>query len=202
MPPNAKEPVIKKDTGQTTDLMYISFSSDKMTPEQITDYITRAVVPKLETVSGVSKAEILGAKTFAMRIWLNPTRMAALGVTPTDISQALLNNNFQSTAGKTKGEYVATPIDAATGLESAAGFKNIIIKAIKGKVIRLQDVAKVELGSQNYESSVIFNGKPAIFVGINSTPVANPLTVISDVRKVLPEYRKKLSTGFTKQNRL
>ncbi len=190
LPSNAKEPVIQKDTGQTTDLMYISFSSDKMNPEQITDYITRAVVPVLETVSGVSKAEILGAKTFAMRIWLNPTRMAALNITPTDVSQALLNNNYQSTAGKTKGEYVAIPIEAATGLESPEGFKNIIIRAIKGKVIRLGDVANVELGSADYESSVIFNGRQAIFVGIDSTPVANPLTVISDVRKVLPNLEK------------
>ncbi len=186
LPSNAKEPIIRKDTGQSTDLMYISFSSDKMTPEQITDYISRAVVPQLETVSGVSQAEILGAKTFAMRIWLDPTRMAALGITPTDISQALTNNNFQSTAGKTKGEYVATPIDAATGLENVSGFKNIIIKAYREKVIRMQDVADVELGSADYDTSVIFNGKPSIFVGVNSTPVANPLTVISDVRKILP----------------
>ena len=96
LPDGAKQPVIQKDTGQSTDLMYISFSSDKMTPEQITDYITRAVVPQLETVSGVSKAEVLGAKTFAMRIWLNPVKMAALNISPTDISQSLLNNNYQS----------------------------------------------------------------------------------------------------------
>ncbi len=190
LPSNVNEPVIQKDTGQSTDLMYISFSSDKMTPEQITDYITRAVVPVLETVSGVSKAEILGSKTFAMRIWLNPTRMAALGVSSADVSQALLNNNFQSTAGRTKGEYVAVPISAATGLESAAGFKNIIIKSTKNKVIRLQDVAEVELGSADYDSSVVFNGQQAIFVGIDSTPVANPLTVINDVRKVLPSLEK------------
>ena len=194
LPSNSKEPLINKDTGQSTDLMYISFSSDKMTPEQITDYISRAVVPKLETVSGVSKAEILGAKTFAMRIWLNLTKMAALGITPLDVSQALLNNNFQSAAGKTKGEYVATSIAAATGLENASGFKNIIIRAIKGRVVRLQDVADVELGSSDYDSSVIFNGQQAIFVGINSTPVANPLTVIQDVRKILPGLEKSYPT--------
>ncbi len=190
LPSNSKEPIIQKDTGQSTDLMYISFSSDKMTPEQITDYITRAVVPRLETVSGVSKAEILGAKTFAMRIWLNPTKMAALGITPIDISQALTSNNFQSTAGKTSGEFVATPIEASTGLEDAAGFKNIIIRSNKEKIVRLQDVANVQLGSADYDSSVIFNGKPAIFVGIDSTPVANPLTVIQDVRKILPNIEQ------------
>lgn len=190
LPANTKDPVIHKDTGQTTDLMYISYSSDKMTPEQITDFIKRAVIPKLETVSGVSQAEILGAKTFAMRIWLNSTHMAALGITFDDVSQALLNNNFQATAGKTSGEYVAIPIDAATGLENAAGFKNIIIKTNNQTIVRLQDVAKVELGSSDYDSSVYFNGKPAIFVGINSTPVANPLTVIKHVRQVLPSLEK------------
>lgn len=190
LPTGSKEPVIHKDTGQSTDLMYISYSSDKMNSEQITDYITRAVVPKIETVSGVSQAEILGAKTFAMRIWLNSTKMAGLGISPIDVSQALLNNNFQSTAGKTSGEYVATPIEAATGLEDAAGFKNIIIKVNNNKVIRLQDVADVELGSSDYDSSVIFNGSPAIFVGINATPVANPLTVINNVRKILPDLER------------
>jgi multidrug efflux pump len=190
LPTGSKEPVIHKDTGQTTDLMYISFSSAQMSAEQITDYINRAVVPALETVSGVSQAEVLGAKTFAMRIWLNLTKMAALGITPTDVSQALSNNNFQSAAGSTKGEYVATAIDAATGLESVAGFKNIVIKSNKTNVIRMQDIADVELGSSDYDSSVIFSGKQAIFVGISATPVANPLTVINNVRKALPVLEK------------
>lgn len=197
LPDGAQQPVIQKDTGQSTDLMYISFSSDKMSPEQITDYINRAVVPQLETVSGVSKAEILGAKTFAMRIWLNPVKMAALSISPTDISQALLNNNYQSAAGKTKGEYVATAIDADTGLETVQGFKNIVVKVNQGKVVRLQDVAEVELGSEDYDSSVIFNGKPAIFVGIDSTPVANPLTVIQEVRKILPGIEKSYPPTLT-----
>ena len=190
LPSGSKQPVVTKDTGQSTDLMYISFSSDKMTPEQITDYITRAVVPQLETISGVSKAEILGAKTFAMRIWLSPVKMAAFNISPGDITQALLNNNYQTAAGKTKGEYVATAIDAATGLETVDGFKNIVIKLNQGKVVRLQEVADVELGSADYESSVIFDGKPAIFVGIDSAPIANPLTVIQNVRKILPSMEK------------
>ena len=125
-----------------------------------------------------------------MRIWLNPVKMAALNVSSNDISQALLNNNYQSAAGNTKGEYVATAIDAATGLETVDGFKNIVIKANQSKVVRLQDIADVELGSEDYESSVIFDGKPAIFVGVDSTPGANPLTVIQNVRKVLPDVEK------------
>jgi multidrug efflux pump len=190
LPSNSKEPIIQKETGESTDLMYVSFSSDQMSAEQITDYITRAVVPKLETVSGVSKAEILGAKTFAMRIWLNPQKMAALSITPIDVSQALLNNNFQSTAGKISGEWTATSVDATTGLQTPQGFGNIIIRANREKVIRLKDVADVELGAADYDTSVIFNGKPSIFIGINSTPTANPLTVIQQIRKILPSIEQ------------
>ncbi len=190
LPKDAQEPVIKKDTGQSTALMYISYSSDKMTPEQITDYISRAVQPKLETVSGVSQAQILGGKIFAMRIWLNPKRMAALGVSAPGVVQALKDNNFQSAAGKTSGQYVVMPIDAQTGLEDLNGFKNLVVKNDKSNLVRLRDVATVNLGSADYDSSVIFNGKSAIFVGITPTPLANPLTVINSVRKILPDLAK------------
>ncbi len=190
LPKDAQEPVIRKDTGQTTALMYISYSSDKMTPEQITDYISRAVQPKLETVSGVSQAQILGAKIFAMRIWLDPKRMAAMGVSTPAVVQALRDNNFQSAAGKTSGEYVVMPIDAETGIENLKGFKNLVIKNDRSNLVRLQDVATVNLGYADYDSSVIFNGKSAIFIGITPTPLANPLTVIDDVRKILPDLAK------------
>jgi multidrug efflux pump len=190
LPKDAQEPVIRKDTGQTTALMYISYSSNKMTPEQITDFISRAVQPKLETVAGVSQAQILGAKIFAMRVWLDPKRMAAMSVSAAGVVQALRDNNFQSAAGKTSGEYVVMPIDAQTGLESLSGFKSLVVKSDKNNLVRLQDVATIDLGSADYDSSVIFDGKSAIFVGITPTPLANPLTVINDVRKILPDLAK------------
>jgi len=190
LPAQANQPVLTKATGDQTDLMYIGYSSTTLSPEQITDYITRVVQPKLQTIPGVAQAEILGAKVFAMRIWLNPTRMAALNVSMADIAQALQANNFQSAAGTIKGDYIQIPITAVTDAQSVAAFDNLVVKSIDGSLIRLQDIARVQLGSQDYDSSVLFNGKKAIFVGIKASPTSNPLTVINAVRKALPDLAK------------
>lgn len=196
LPKEAQDPVIQKDTGSTVALMYIGFNSTQLSPEQITDYITRVVQPKLETIPGVAEAQILGDKTFAMRIWLKPERMAALNITPSDIANALQSKNFQTAAGKTKGEYVAYDISAATDLHTAAQFRNIVIKSEANSLVHLGDVANVELGSQNYDSSVTFNGKQAIFVAITATPTSNPLTVIGQVHKTLPQLTQNYPPGL------
>ncbi|MCH9769311.1 MAG: efflux RND transporter permease subunit, partial [Gammaproteobacteria bacterium] len=191
LPKESQEPVIQKETGNTIALMYIGFDSDEMSPEQITDYITRVVQPKLETISGVSEVQILGGNTFAMRIWLDPKRLAALGVSAADVRAALLNNNFQTGAGRTKGEFITIPINAKTDLQSAKGFANLIVKhGQDGALVRLRDVANVKLGSQNYDSSVYLNGKKAVFISIQATPEANPLQVIDKVKKILPQIKK------------
>ncbi|MFT3742618.1 MAG: efflux RND transporter permease subunit [Gammaproteobacteria bacterium] len=190
LPTDSKEPVIKKDTGSTIALMYISFFSKELSPEQITEFISRVMRPKLQTVSGVSSIDILGGNTFAMRIWLNTTRMAALNVTPSDIANALKANNFQSAAGKTKGEFVAFTVNALTDIHSEDAFKQMVVKSSGGTLVRLQDVASVQLGSQSYDSLVTFNGQKATFIGVNATPDANPLTVIKDIRKLLPDLEK------------
>ncbi|MCX7120569.1 MAG: efflux RND transporter permease subunit [Gammaproteobacteria bacterium] len=190
LPTEAQDPVITKTTGDSFALMYVSFSSPQMSSEQITDYIARVIQPKIETVPGVSEASILGGNNFAMRIWLNPERMAALGVTATDVKQALLNNNFQTAAGNTKGKYISISVTAHTDLQNKKGFENLIIKQDKNHLVQLKDVSKVVLGSESYDSSVYFNGKKSIFMAVNATPEANPLTVISQVRKILPELEK------------
>lgn len=190
LPAESQQPLIKKDTGSSLDLMYISFSSNEMTPEQITDYIARVVQPKLETVSGVAKAEILGGSPFAMRVWLNPIKMASLNITPADVQHTLLQNNFQTAGGKTKGQYVAYNIKVNTDINDVSTFSNIVIKNVDGAIVRLKDVADIQLGSETYDTSVIFNGKKAVFVGIASTPSANPLTVITDTRALLPKLMK------------
>lgn len=186
LPPESQDPIITKKTGDSFALMYVGFSSSQMSAEQITDYISRVIQPKIETVPGVSEAEILGGNEFAMRIWLDPKRMAALGVSPSDVKQALLNNNFQTTAGTTRGKYISIAISAHTDLQTQKGFEDLIVKQDKNKLVQLKDVATVKLGSQNYDSSVYFNGKKAIFMAVNATPEANPLTVISNVKKILP----------------
>ncbi|MDF3054341.1 MAG: multidrug efflux protein [Gammaproteobacteria bacterium] len=192
LPVQSELPTIKKDTGSTVALMYASFYSDEMNPQQITDYINRVIRPRMQTVQGVSSINIFGGNTFAMRIWLSPPRMAALNITAADVQRALLANNFQSAPGQTKGEYVAFNITADTDMHDEETFANLIVSSSKdGTLIRLRDIADVKLGSQSYDSVVTFNSQKAIFIGVNATPAANPLVVIKDIRKLMPELEKK-----------
>lgn len=186
LPPQAQQPVIVKKSDSSTPLMYISLDSAEMTPEQITDYAVRVVQPQLETVDGVALAEIMGGATYSMRIFLDPIKMAALGVSPAEVQNVLLRNNFLTAAGKTKGEYVGINMTAKTELNNAKEFSDLIVRSKNNSITRLRDIAKVELGSQSYDSSVSFNGKKAVFIAITPTPSANPLTVISDMRKIFP----------------
>jgi multidrug efflux pump len=167
-----------------------------MTPQQITDYATRVVKPQLETVEGVAKAEILGGQFYAMRVFMDPIKMAALHVTAADVSGVLANNNFLTAAGNTKGEYVAISIRADTDLNNAEEFSNLIIRSTNHSIIRLRDIGRVELGSQNYDTSVSFDGKKAVFIGVLPTPIANPLSVITHVRQafkeILPQFPPSL----------
>ncbi|MFJ1267009.1 efflux RND transporter permease subunit [Legionella lytica] len=197
LPKEAQQPVILKASDSSTALMYISLDSTEMTPQQITDYATRVVQPQLQTVDGVAKAEILGGSTYSMRIFLNPIKMAALNVAPSDVSAALAKNNFLTAAGNTKGEYVALSITAKTDLNDASQFSNLIVKSDKGSIVRLHDIAKIELGSQSYDTSVTFNSKKAVFISITPTPTANPLTVISDVRTLMPSITKEFPPSLT-----
>lgn len=187
LPKESNQPVIQKSTGSQTDLMYIGYSSKQMTNVQITDYLARVVQPKLQTVSGVANAEILGGKTYAMRIWLNTDKMAAYHIAPTEVVQALQRQNFQAAAGETKGKLALFHVNAKTNLNNSEQFKNILIKNIDGTLIRIKDIGRVELGAENEDSSIKFDGKTGVFIGIKSSPTANPLTVIDDVKKLLPE---------------
>lgn len=197
LPKESQQPVIIKQSDSSTALMYISLDSTEMTPQQITDYATRVVQPQLQTVDGVAKADILGGATYSMRIFLNPIRMAALGVTPADVSAVLASNNFLTAAGESKSEYVAINMTAKTDLNNAEEFGNLIVKSKDASIIRLRDIAKVTLGSQDYDTSVTFNGKKAVFISITPTPTANPLTVISDARKLMPAIVKEFPPSLT-----
>jgi multidrug efflux pump len=188
LPREVQSPVIKKTTGETYSILYASFSSDQLSNEQITDYINRQIQPRLATVFGVSQVEVLGGQTFAMRIWLNPKKMAASQVSAAEVLSALERNNYQSAPGETKGLLVVKSVDANTNLTSAEQFRNIIIKAKGDAVVRLQDIAEVDLAAQSYNSVVKMNGQKSVFIGIKTTPTANPLTVVKDVRKTLDQF--------------
>src|SRR3546814_8842164 len=174
LPAESNDPVVVKQTGDDTGLMYISFNSKEMTGSQITDYLTRVVQHRIQTVDGVANAEIRGGQTFAMRIWLDPNRMAALGVTPADVRQALVANNFTSAAGQVKGDFTQTSINALTSLNSAEAFGQLVVAARDDALIRLGSIATIELGPQSVDSSSVFDGLEAVFIGIFATPTANP----------------------------
>ncbi len=196
LPREANDPVIVKQTGQGFALMYMSFNSSVMTASQITDYLTRVVQPRLQTVDGVANAQILGGQVFAMRIWLNPTKMAALGVTPNDVRAALAANNFTSAPGEVKSDYTQISVNALTSLDSAKAFGKLVVASHGDALVRLGDVARIELGPQSSDSSSVFDGLKAVFIGIYGTPEANPLTVIDGVRAIMPSIEGQLPPGL------
>jgi multidrug efflux pump len=154
IPKESNDPVITKQTGQTTDVMYIGFASDQLNEAAITDHLSRVVVPLIATVNGVSAAEVLGGQTFAMRLWLDPSRMTSLGVTAEDVALAIQSNNFQSAPGQTKGYFTVSNITANTDLKSLDEFRQMVVKASGGTLIRLKDIGTVDLSAQSYDSSV------------------------------------------------
>ncbi|HUI46608.1 MAG TPA: efflux RND transporter permease subunit [Nitrospirota bacterium] len=196
LPQGAQQPVITIAVGETIDSMYIGFYSKVLPTNQITDYLIRVVQPKLQAVDGVQTAEILGQRRFALRAWLNPDKMAAYGVSGTDVSNALAANDFISAVGRTKGQMVTVDLTADTGLHSAEEFRNLAIKSKNGAIVRLGDVATVSLGSEDYDTAVSFDGQSAVYVGIQVAPTANLLTVIDGVRKAFPAIAQQLPEGL------
>jgi multidrug efflux pump len=196
LPPGSQQPVLTVKVGQTIDAMYIGFSSDVLPPNKITDYLIRVVQPKLQAVEGVQTAEILGGKLFALRAWLDPQKLAAYDLTATDVNTALAANNFLSAVGATKGQMVQVNLTASTDVRTVEQFRNLVIKQQGGAVIKLSDVANVTLGAEDYDSEVGFDGKKAVYVGIQVAPTANLLEVIKRVRDVFPDIRAQLPQGL------
>jgi multidrug efflux pump len=197
LPPEAEAPVIDLQTADNQfAAMYLGFSSKDLDQNQITDYLTRVVQPRLSAVSGVQRADILGDRTFAMRIWLKPDRMAAYGISPSTVRDALARNNYLSAIGSTKGSMVSVNLVANTNLRTPEEFRQLVIKNENGVVVRLGEVADVVLGAQNYEQDVRFNGETATFMGVWVLPTANSLEVIKQVREAIPGIQSQLPTGM------
>jgi len=199
LPSGSQQPVLSVQIGQTIDAMYLGFNSDVLAPNQITDYLTRVVQPKLQAVPGVQTAEILGGQNFALRAWLDPQKLAAYGLTATDVSAALAQNNYISGLGTTKGQMVEVNLTASTGLHTEREFANLIVKQTGGAIVRLKDVADVSLGADSYETQVAFDGKPAVYIGIQVTPTANLLDVIAGVHAIFPAIHSALPNGLNGQ---
>lgn len=192
LPAEAEDPVISSQTGDDTALMYIALYSDTLQDSQISDYLLRVVQPKLQAVPGVGKAAMLGNKTFAMRIWLDPTRMAALSVTANDVAGVLKANNYLSGIGATKGNFVKIDLGATTDAVSKREFEQLVVANRRGALVRLNDIADIELGSEDYDTVNWYKGKTAIFMGIEQAPGANPLKVAKSVKALLKEIERDL----------
>jgi hydrophobe/amphiphile efflux-1 (HAE1) family protein len=199
LPEESNDPVVKRTTGSPYALMYIGFNSTTMTSSQISDYLDRVVRPQLQAINGVASAEILGGATFAMRVWLDPDKMASFAITPLDVANALANNNFTTAAGQVKSDFVQKNINAQTSLEKPEDFANLIVATRGDTIVRLGQIATINLGPQDFESSSSFDGLKAVFMGINVTPDANPLTVIKAVADAMPGIQHQLPAGLTAQ---
>jgi len=193
LPPEAQVPVLNIESADSQfAAAYLSFSSEFLKQNEITDYLVRVVQPRLTAVEGVQRADLLGARTFAMRIWLKPDRMAALNVSPAQVRQALASNNYLAAVGQTKGSLVQVNLTTNTDLRSVEEFRRLIIRQSGGAVVRLSDVADVVLGAEDYDSAVAFSGQTAVFVGVWSLPNANSLDVIKRVRVEMTQLQKEL----------
>ncbi len=196
LPPEAEVPIINIESADSEFAsLYISFASDALKQNQITDYLLRSVQPRLSAVAGVQRAEILGGRTFAMRVWLDPEKMAALNVSPAEVRAALAQNNFLAPVGRTKGALIQVNLTANTNLNSVREFEQLAIRQDGGAVVRLEDVARIELGAENYDTEVRFSGQTAVFMGIYPLPNANALDVIARVREEMKGVEADLPTG-------
>src|SRR5258708_9590668 len=197
LPPKAREPVLKVQVGQTVDAMYMGFYSDTIPSNNVTDYLLRVVKPKLDSVEGVQTAEILGARQFALRAWLDASKLAAHNVTAQDVFTALANNNYLAAVGSSKGQMVTVDMTGGTDLHSVQEFRQLAVKQVGDSIVRLEDVDEVTLGAENYDLNVAFSGKRSVFIGIKVAPKANILTVAQRVRKAFQSLQSQLPPGVS-----
>src|SRR3954451_17320809 len=197
LPPESEIPVIEIQSADSQQAScYLSFTSDILQPNEVTDYLVRLVQPRLTAVGGVQKADILGGRTFAMRIWMKPDRMAALNISPAQVRNMLARNNFLSAVGNTKGSLLQVNLTANTDLHTVDDFKKLVIRQEKGNLVRLSDIADVELGAEDYNTEVRFSGQKAVFMGIYVLPNANAVDVIKRVRAEMEQIQKELPAGM------
>ena len=182
LPSEAEDPTIVKGTGMTFATMYLALQNPNMTSEQVTEYIERVIRPRMSTIPGVAEIQVLGGANYAMRVWIDPIKLAGRGVTAPEVLGAINQANFLAAPGKTKGEYVTQSITMDTTLRTPEAFAALPVRAEGDAVVRLGDVARVELAAQSADTIVNFNGEPGTFIGVFPTPGANPRYTFSRPR--------------------
>ncbi|MFA7432789.1 MAG: efflux RND transporter permease subunit [Gemmobacter sp.] len=197
LPADAEDPVIVKGTGMQFAIMYLAFQSDRMTPEQVTEYLERVIRPRMSTIDGVAEVQVLGAANYAMRIWIDPVQLAARGVTANDLMQAIGASNFLSAPGSTRNDDVTYSITLESTLHTPEAFGALPLLSDGDEVVRLRDVAQIELAAENTDTVVRFDGRPGTFLGVFPSPSANPLDTAAAVLEELPAIRSSLPEGMT-----
>jgi len=195
LPIEAEDPIIESATGDRTALMYLAFYSETLPRPQISDYVLRVAQPQIQALPGVAKARLF-ASQFAMRIWLDPLRMAALGVTGEDVVRVLRSNNYQAGIGATKDKYVTINLTTTTDVNKPENFRKLVVRSDNGVLVRLGDIAEAELGADNYDSTTWYQGVPSVFIGIEPAPGANPISVADAVNELIPEIASQLPKGM------
>ncbi len=197
LPEDAEDPVIVKGTGQQFAIMYLAMQNPHMTPEQLTEYIERVIRPRMSTIEGVAEVQILGAANYSMRVWIDPVKLAGRGITAAEVLDRINQSNFLSAPGKTENASVGYSITVRSTLQTPEAFGALPLVSGEGKVVRLRDVARVELAAESDDTIVNFNGQPGIFIGIFPTPAANPLDTAAAVVDELPTIQSSLPEGMT-----
>jgi len=199
LPQDVYDPVLVKSAGEATAVAYVGFSSTNLSLAALTDYLSRVVQPQLSSIDGVASVELYGGQKLAMRVWLDPDRMAARGISAGELADALRQNNVQAAPGQAKGLYVVSNIQVNTDLVNVAEFRDLVIKQEGGAIVRLGDVATVELGAASTDSSGLMDGEPAVYFGLNATPVGNPLVIVKRLNELLPNIKQNLPPGTSVQ---
>ncbi|WP_299947485.1 efflux RND transporter permease subunit [uncultured Microbulbifer sp.] len=196
LPQQTQNPVFSIEIGETIDAMYIGFTADVIDPNQLTDYIIRVVQPQVQAIAGVQTAELIGEKRYAIRAWINPYKLAAYGLTGTDIANALADNDFISGVGNSKGQMVQVELTANTNLTDVEQFRQLVVKQVDGAIVRMRDVGTVVLGSEDYDNAVLFDGKQAVYIGVKASPAANVLSMLEEVRNLIPVVQETMPPGL------
>jgi len=196
LPDGSEDPIIAIAEAGGTAAMYMSFYSKVLDESQITDYLTRVIEPQLASIPGIEKADIMGRRTYAMRVWLKQDRLAAANLTASEVYGRIREQNVLSAVGETKGNYIRIGLSARTDLRSTEEFKQLVIKTEGGSVVRLGDVADVQLGAESYDGGAGWDGDPALFIGVYIRPNANVLDVVGEVNKIWPSILKALPEGL------
>ncbi|MDR9481084.1 MAG: efflux RND transporter permease subunit [Spiribacter sp.] len=195
LPAEAQDPVIESSTGDQTALMYMAIYSEQVPVPEITDFVNRVIQPQVQALPGVAKARVFG-RTPAMRIWLDPDRMAALDVSAREVTQVLRANNYQAGIGNTKGAYTQINLSVSTDISDPEAFSRLVVRETNGSVVRIEDIASTDFGAESYNSAAWYKGQPSTFIAVEQAPGANPLDVAGAVRETLPDLRDQLPQGI------